>query len=176
MSRRNSDCINVWVEFPLFWMTWNSEHLLNISRNLLFFLAVVGRQSCTNFRTSLGSIYLFHLVLHSPHLNQGSFLFSSLSEFRGSASFLTALEKGRGDRGHLRGERWSSTRWRWRSSCRTRRPPWKTSAQWEDFSSRKDVANFLLLSLFCLFFPRDGNTGNFNTLHNYWSMLISCHY
>ena len=31
----------------------------------------------------------------------------------------------------------------------------------------KDVANFPLLSLFCFFFPTDGDTCNFNTLHNY---------
>ena len=47
--------------------------------------------------------------------------------------------------------------------------------QWEEFSSRNDVANFPLLCLFHLFFPKDGDTCNFNTLHIYWSMLISCH-
>ena len=30
-----------------------------------------------------------------------------------------------------------------------------------------DVANFPLHSVFCFFFPRDGDTCNFNTLHNY---------
>ena len=49
------------------------------------------------------------------------------------------------------------------------------SVKWEEFSGRKDVANFPVLSLFCFFFPRDGDTCNFNTLHNYWSTLISCH-
>ena len=37
----------------------------------------------------------------------------------------------------------------------------------EEFISRKDVANFPLLSLFRFFFPTDGDTCNFNTLHNY---------
>ena len=49
------------------------------------------------------------------------------------------------------------------------------TAQWEEFSSGKVVANFPLLSLSRFFFPRDDNTCNFNALHNYWSTLISCH-
>ena len=36
-----------------------------------------------------------------------------------------------------------------------------------EFSSRKDVANFPLLSLLHFFFPRDGDTRNFNKLQNY---------
>ena len=56
-------------------------------------------------------------------------------------------------------------RWTWHSTLK----------EWEEFNSRKDVANFPLLSLFRFFFPRDGNTCSFNTLHNYWSTVISCH-
>ena len=48
--------------------------------------------------------------------------------------------------------------------------------KWEEFSSRKDVANFPLLSLFRREENRDGDTCNSDTLHNYWSMLIPCHW
>ena len=47
--------------------------------------------------------------------------------------------------------------------------------RWGEFSSRKNVATFRLLSLFRREEYRNGNTCNFNTLQNYWSMLISCH-
>ena len=58
--------------------------------------------------------------------------------------------------------------------CRTARHR-KVMLQWVEFSRRKDVAYFPLLSLFRREENRDGNTCNFNTLNNYWSTLISCH-
>ena len=60
-------------------------------------------------------------------------------------------------------------------SCHVKLEHNRYPEEWEEFSSRKDVANFPLRSLFRFFFPGDGDTCNFNTLHNYWSTLISCH-